>query len=89
MSTLRAAAIYGRQVRRDLLSEASRARTLLGVHELETRQLADEAQLAKLRRKARLGERFRAFARSTVFETLMREHYLRGLRDGLTNVHHV
>lgn len=61
----------------------------LGVHELETRTLADEAQLAKLRRKARLGERFRLLARSNVFETLMREHYLRGLRDGLTDVHHV
>lgn len=55
----------------------------LGVHELETRKLADEAQLAKLRRKARLGERFRLLAKSSVFETLMREHYLRGLRDGL------
>jgi glycosyltransferase involved in cell wall biosynthesis len=55
----------------------------LGVHELETRSLADEAQLAKLRRKARLGERFRLLARPRVFETLMREHYLRGLRDGL------
>lgn len=55
----------------------------LGVHELETRPLADEAQLARLRRKARLGERFRILARSKVFETLMREHYLRGLRDGL------
>ena len=56
----------------------------LGVHELETRKLADEAQLAKLRRKAQWGERFRVLARSSVFETLMREHYLRGLRDGLT-----
>ncbi|HYH07595.1 MAG TPA: glycosyltransferase family 2 protein [Thermoanaerobaculia bacterium] len=55
----------------------------LGVHELETRKLADESQLAKLRRKARLGERFRLLARPAVFETLMREHYLRGLRDGL------
>ncbi|HET8775884.1 MAG TPA: glycosyltransferase [Thermoanaerobaculia bacterium] len=55
----------------------------LGVHELETRKLADEGQLAKLRRKARLGERFRLLARPNVFETLMREHYLRGLRDGL------
>lgn len=55
----------------------------LGVYELETRKLADETQLAKLRRKARLGERFRLLARSNVFETLMREHYLRGLRDGL------
>ncbi len=55
----------------------------LGVHELESRKLADEAQLGRLRRKARLGERFRLFARNEVFETLMREHYLRGLRDGL------
>lgn len=58
----------------------------LGVHELETRPLADEARLAKLRRKAHLGERFRLLARSAVFETLMREHYLRGLRDGLYGV---
>ncbi len=55
----------------------------LGVYELQTRTLADEALLAKLRRKARLGERFRLLARKNVFETLMREHYLRGLRDGL------
>lgn len=55
----------------------------LGVHELETRTLADEPALAKLRRHARLGERFRLLARNHVFETLMREHYLRGLRDGL------
>ena len=55
----------------------------LGVHELETRRLADEARLERLRRTARLGERFRLLARPRVFETLMREHYLRGLRDGL------
>ena len=55
----------------------------LGVHELETRTLADERALARLRRRARLGERFRILARPKVFETLMREHYLRGLRDGL------
>lgn len=55
----------------------------LGVHELETRKLADESQLARLRRRARIGERFRLLAQSQVFETLMREHYLRGLRDGL------
>jgi glycosyltransferase involved in cell wall biosynthesis len=55
----------------------------LGVHELETRPLADEAGLSKLRRRARLGERFRILARPKVFETLMREHYLRGLQDGL------
>lgn len=55
----------------------------LGVHDLETRQLADEAALAKLRSRARWGERFRLLARPQLFETLMREHYLRGLRDGL------
>ena len=60
----------------------------LGVHELAERTLADERALAKLRRRAHLGERFRLLARPKVFETLMREHYLRGLRDGL-NVHHV
>jgi glycosyltransferase involved in cell wall biosynthesis len=56
----------------------------LGVHELETRTLADERRLTSLRRRAHLGERFRMLARSGVFETLMREHYLRGLRDGLS-----
>ncbi|MBV8520451.1 MAG: glycosyltransferase [Acidobacteria bacterium] len=55
----------------------------LGVHEVTSRPFADETRLAKLRRRARLGERFRLLARSSVFETLMREHYLRGLRDGL------
>jgi glycosyltransferase involved in cell wall biosynthesis len=55
----------------------------LGVHELSTRRLASEAQLSWLRRRARLGETFRVLARPKVFETLMREHYLRGLRDGL------
>ena len=55
----------------------------LGVHELETRRLADERQLARLRRRARLGERLRFLARHEVFEQLMREHYLRGLKDGL------
>ena len=55
----------------------------LGIHELETRRLADEKQLARLRLRARLGERFRFLAQPKIFETLMREHYLRGLRDGL------
>ncbi|HVR39010.1 MAG TPA: glycosyltransferase [Thermoanaerobaculia bacterium] len=55
----------------------------LGVHELETRTLADERKLAKLRRTARLGEKFRLLARPKIFETLMREHYLRGLKEGL------
>ena len=56
----------------------------LGVHELETRKLADEKQIARLRRRARIGERFRFLAQPKVFETLMREHYLRGLKDGLS-----
>jgi len=30
-----------------------------------------------------LGEKFRPLARTSVFEKLMREHYLRGLKDGL------
>jgi len=55
----------------------------LGVHELSTRTLADEKHLARLRRRARLGERFRFLASNAAFETLMREHYLRGLQDGL------
>ncbi|HUP62996.1 MAG TPA: glycosyltransferase family 2 protein [Thermoanaerobaculia bacterium] len=58
----------------------------LGVHEIETRPAPSAQQLERLRRKARLGERFRLFARPAVFETLMREHYLRGLRDGLAAV---
>jgi glycosyltransferase involved in cell wall biosynthesis len=57
----------------------------LGVHELETRTLADERRIAHLRRRARLGERFRLLATNRIFETLMREHYLRGLRDGLSS----
>ena len=60
----------------------------LGVHELETRALADEPALAKLRRRARLGERVRLLASNSTFETLMREHYLRGLRDGLKSEAH-
>lgn len=57
----------------------------LGVHELESRALADAHQLERLRRRARMGERFRFLARNEVFETLMREHYLRGLKDGLSS----
>lgn len=55
----------------------------LGVEELKTRALADEKRLQRLRRGARLGERFRWLARPQLFETLMREHYLRGLKEGL------
>jgi glycosyltransferase involved in cell wall biosynthesis len=55
----------------------------LGVHEAQ-QPASSDALVAKLRRKAILGERFRFLARPKVFERLMREHYIRGLRDGLT-----
>jgi glycosyltransferase involved in cell wall biosynthesis len=55
----------------------------LGVHELPSHPTPTPAHLARLRRRARLGERLRVFAQGHVFETLMREHYLQGLRDGL------
>lgn len=58
----------------------------LGVHELQTRQLADTRRIRALRRRARLGEAFRFLAQPRVFETLMREHYLRGLKEGLQSV---
>ncbi len=55
----------------------------LGVQELADRGLASERQISWLRRTARLGERFSLLARPDSFEKLMRQHYLRGLRDGL------
>lgn len=55
----------------------------LGVHEAQ-QPPADDDFVKRLRRKAILGERFRLLARPKVFERLMREHYIRGLRDGLT-----
>jgi hypothetical protein len=55
----------------------------LGVHEAQQPPSPDDV-VKKLRRKAILGERFRFLARPKVFERLMREHYIRGLRDGLT-----
>jgi GT2 family glycosyltransferase len=54
----------------------------LGVHEAQQPAAPDDL-VKKLRRKAILGERFRFLARPKVFERLMREHYIRGLRDGL------
>ena len=54
----------------------------LGVHETQ-QPASDDTLVAKWRRKAILGERFRFLARPKVFERLMREHYIRGLRDGL------
>ena len=61
----------------------------LGAHD-ETPIAGDDA-LAKLTRRARWGERIGLLAKKDVFEKLMRQHYLRGLRDGLgeSDVHHV
>ncbi len=58
----------------------------LGVHELADNGLATEKQLSWLERTSRLGERFSLLARRESFEKLMRQHYLRGLRDGLAEV---
>ncbi len=55
----------------------------LGVHELAERGLASERQISWLRRTAKVGEKFSLLARHDSFEKLMRQHYLRGLRDGL------
>ena len=55
----------------------------LGVVEVREKGVAGSGEIARLRFLARLGERFRPFARPSVFERLMRQHYLRGLRDGL------
>jgi len=56
----------------------------LGVVELEQGGLEGEGTVRRLDWLARLGERYRPFARPRVFERLMRQHYLRGLRDGLS-----
>ena len=58
----------------------------LGVHELPGRPPLPPGRLNRLRQRARLGERLRLFAQNEVFEVLMREHYLQGLRDGLASV---
>ncbi|HEX3107815.1 MAG TPA: glycosyltransferase family 2 protein [Thermoanaerobaculia bacterium] len=52
----------------------------LGVHD-DARVEDDE--MKKLTRRAHWGERLRLLASNDVFEKLMRQHYLRGLRDGL------
>jgi glycosyltransferase involved in cell wall biosynthesis len=54
----------------------------LGVHDPTPAAGSDE--LAKLTKRAQWGERLRWLARRDVFERLMRQHYLRGLREGLT-----
>lgn len=56
---------------------------MLGVHELAERKVPSSREMRRLRTIARLGEMWRPLARPRIFETLMREHYLRGLREGL------
>jgi glycosyltransferase involved in cell wall biosynthesis len=56
----------------------------LGAHD-ETPQLP-EREIARLTRRAQLGERMRVFAQKDVFEKLMRQHYLRGLREGMAGL---
>jgi glycosyltransferase involved in cell wall biosynthesis len=58
----------------------------LGIHELREKGLASQRTVARLTLLARAGERFRILARPAVFERLMRQHYLRGLRDGLAEI---
>ena len=53
----------------------------LGVH--DPTPAASDDELAKLTKRAQWGERLRWLARREVFERLMRQHYLRGLREGL------
>ncbi len=55
----------------------------LGVEEVRTIPLASARQMAGLRFQAKLGERIPFLSRDSVYEKLMRQHYLRGLRDGL------
>ena len=54
----------------------------LGVH--DPTPAASDDELTRLTKRAQWGERLRWLARKEVFERLMRQHYLRGLREGLT-----
>jgi len=58
----------------------------LGVKEIETRPEPSHGKMRRLTWLAGIGESFRPLAQSKVFEELMREHYLRGLRDGLRDI---
>jgi glycosyltransferase involved in cell wall biosynthesis len=53
----------------------------LGVHDPTPEASSDD--MLKLTKRAQWGERLRWLARKDVFEKLMRQHYLRGLREGL------
>ena len=55
----------------------------LGVHEAREKAPLSAGAMRRLRILARVGERFRPLARGSVFDRLMREHYLAGLREGL------
>lgn len=55
----------------------------LGVFELRDRGLRSDTTLRRLLALAHLGERFRLLPARVVYSRLMREHYLRGLADGL------
>jgi GT2 family glycosyltransferase len=55
----------------------------LGVHEARERAPLPPGAMRRLRILAKVGERFRPLARARVFDRLMREHYLEGLREGL------
>ncbi len=55
----------------------------LGVHESREKEPLAPRELRRLRLLAKIGERFRPLARATVFDRLMREHYLAGMREGL------
>jgi GT2 family glycosyltransferase len=55
----------------------------LGVAQLREKGVASDGEIGRLRFLARLGERFRIFARPRTFDRLMQQHYFRGLRDGL------
>jgi GT2 family glycosyltransferase len=55
----------------------------LGVHEAREKEPLSTGEMRRLRLLAKVGERFRPLARGSVFDRLMREHYLAGLREGL------
>ncbi len=58
---------------------------VLGVH--DPTPAASDDEMFSLTKRAQWGERLRWLARKDVFETLMRQHYLRGLREGLNAEH--
>ncbi len=55
----------------------------LGVVDAREKPPLPAGEMRRLRILAKIGERFRPLARGTVFDRLMREHYLAGIREGL------